>query len=279
MRASTRLTIATVATSALLLTAGCGGTSSGPESNPLALMAKNVAETVRKAASKTDEVTSVRVTMTGTAEGEKIDIRGALVFDTPVRAEFTTFDDGQEMTFRIVGPVFYIKMPDDQRADMGGKTWMKMDLSKSRDNKQGLDLAKQFEDLDPRTQVRSLLDNDAVTAVGQEEINGVKTVHYSGTASIEDYLEQVDSKYRDDFKKTLSSQGITEVKIDLWIDEDYRPRRVRTVMGNTDMTADYTDYGGSVTVEEPPASDVADFNDLLKGLENLSNELGQLKLD
>src|SRR5690242_13337362 len=95
-------------------------------------------------------------------------------------------------------------------------------LSQSKD---GPDLAKQFNDMDPAKQVRTLLDSGSIAAVGQEVVGGVPTVHYAGTVPVAKYLDQVDSASRAQVEKELSDKGIGDVKLDLWVDGKYLPRR------------------------------------------------------
>ncbi|NJC74163.1 hypothetical protein HC031_31280 [Planosporangium thailandense] len=275
MRRFTTFTTAAVAVGALALTAGCGpkqtasSSAQNQQSDVLALMVKDVTGTVRKVVDKTSKATSVAVSMTGTAAGKKIDGHGVVAFGSQPQAEITTTVDTMgETTVRMLGSVFYVQIPAGDRDGLNGKSWMKMDLSKVGAN--GGAMAKQFEDMDPSKQVRTLLDSGAVTAVGREKVGGVQTVHYAGTAPIAKYLGQLDTTTRSTVEQQLSAQGVTQVKIDLWVDDKYQPRRVHSVMGTTDVTADYTDYGKPVSVVAPPPSDTVDFDDLMKNLSSLT---------
>ncbi|PZM97760.1 MAG: hypothetical protein DIU79_01775 [Actinobacteria bacterium] len=259
MRRLTTLTIAAITTSALVLTAGCGGNSSSSASGPgsvLELMAQNVAETVRKVTNKTDEATSVTATITGTANGVPADTRMVLHYGTPMRMELTTVYDGQRLSMRYIGSTVYMELSDSRRASMGGKRWLKMDVSGAMQQNS----FDHFESLDPRTQARMLLDQGDVTVVGQETIDGVPTVHYSVTLSPADYTRHIDEKSRSVVQQLLATEGINDINVHLWVDEEYRPRRVRTVYGTTDLTVTYSDYGSAPEVVEPPASEVADFD-------------------
>jgi hypothetical protein len=256
---------------AFVMSAGCAakpGASSATPAKPvnvLELMAKDVSGSVRKTADNTNKITSVTVTMTGTAAGKTIEGHGSVAFDGQLRAEITmnTAVAG-ESTVRMLGPVIYVQLPADQRAELNGKSWLKMDLSQSKD---GADMAKQFNDMDPGKQVRALLDSGSIAAVGQEVIGGVPTVHYAGTVPIAKYLGQVDSASRPQVEKQLSDKGIGEIKLDLWVDEKYLPRRAHSVVGDADVTVEYSDFNKPVSVVAPPASDTVDIQDLMKDLQ------------
>jgi hypothetical protein len=260
--------MAVVVLGALAVSAGCTakpGASSATAAKSvsvLELMAKDVIGSVRKTADSTNKITSVTVAMTGTAAGKTIEGHGSVGFDGQPRAEITmTVAVAGESTFRMLGPVIYVQLPADQRAELSGKSWLKMDLSQSKD---GADLAKQFNDMDPAKQVRTLLDSGSIAAVGQEVVGGVPTVHYAGTVPVAKYLNQVDSASRPQVEKQLSDKGIGEVKLDLWVDEKYLPRRAHSVVADTDVTVEYSDFNKPVSVVAPPASDTVDIQDLMK---------------
>ncbi|MFF4879233.1 MULTISPECIES: hypothetical protein [unclassified Micromonospora] len=268
---------AVVAVSALtaLAVSACGaksGSSEAPKQpSVLELLASDLKGSLQKTVDATDKTDSVTVTMTGTAGGEKISMQGVLDLGDPLKAEMKTSDpDGTTTTVRMIGAVVYVEIPAEDRASTGGKRWMKMDLS-AVGEQAGMDFTKQFEDVDPIKQVKTLLATEGVTVVGQETVNGAPTVHYTVTTPVTTYLGQVDAKLRADVEKGLAKQGVKEIKIDLWVDEQYRPRRAGMVMGKMgDMVVDYTDYGKAATIETPPAAETADFAEMLKGLEGLT---------
>ncbi|MGC9671374.1 hypothetical protein ACNTMW_33120 [Planosporangium sp. 12N6] len=266
--------MAAVAAGAVVLTAGCGpkqaSSSSAPKQQPdvLTLMAKDAMGTVRKMVDTTSKSTSVEVTGKGTVAGKPISEHGVIAYGSPLQAEITATVDGMgETTVRMLGSVFYVQLPASERASMGGKSWMKMDLAQA--GASGAAMAKQLDNVNPSQQVRTLLASGAITAVGQEQVDGVKTVHYAGTAPVAKYLDQLDAASRSTVEQQLSAQGVTEITTDVWVDDKYQPRRIHTVMGTTDITGDYSNYGTPVSVVAPPASDTVDFADLMHNLPGL----------
>ncbi|MCO1599327.1 hypothetical protein M8C17_29645 [Micromonospora sp. RHAY321] len=264
---------AVVAVSALtaLAVSACGaksGSSEAPKQpSVLELLASDLKGSLQKTVEATDKTESVTVTMKGTAGGEKVSMQGVVDLGSPLKAEMTTADpDGTTTTVRMIGAVVYVEVPAEDRGSVGGKRWMKMDLT-ALGEQAGMDFTKQFEDVDPIKQVKTLLATEGVTVVGQETVNGAPTVHYTVTTPVATYLGQVDAKLRAGVEKEMAKQGVKELKIDLWVDEQYRPRRAGIVMGKMgDMVVDYTDYGKAATIETPPPAETADFAEMLKGL-------------
>ncbi|MGC4836123.1 hypothetical protein ACLQ3D_16640 [Micromonospora vinacea] len=267
---------ALVAVSALTAFAvsACGVTS-GASDEPkqpkqpsvLELLASDLKGSLLKTVETTDKTDSVTVTMTGTMGGEKISMQGVLDLGDPLKAEMKMTDaKGDTTTVRMIGAVIFAEIPAENRTGTGGKRWMKMDLT-GLSKMAGTDFTKQFEDADPVKQVKTLLAIDGTTVVGQETVNGVPTVHYTVTTPVATYLKQIDARRRDATEQTLATQGVKELKVDLWVDEQYRPRRAGLVMGTMgDMVIDYTDYNKAVAIEPPPPAETTDFAEMLKGL-------------
>ncbi|MET7667511.1 hypothetical protein [Micromonospora luteifusca] len=264
---------AVVAVSALtaLAASACGTPSGSSETSKqpgvLELLASDLKGSLQKTVDATTKTNSVTVAMTGTAAGQKISMQGVLDLGEPVKAEMTRVDpDGDTTTIRMIGAVVYVEMPATSRERMGGKRWMKMDLT-ALGEQTGMDFTKQFKDADPTKQVKTLLATEGVTVVGQETVNGAPTVHYTVTTPLAAYLGQLDAKLRADVEMEMTKQGVKEVKIDVWVDEQYRPRRAATVMGNMgDVVVDYTDYGKAAAIEAPAAADTADVAEMLESL-------------
>ncbi|MFY1672252.1 hypothetical protein ACN27G_20170 [Plantactinospora sp. WMMB334] len=262
------------ALTALALTAcGSGTDAPGESKQPSVLeqLASDLKGSLQKVVDKTGTTDSVTMTMEGTAAGEKIKMQGSLDLRDPVKAEMTMEGpDGAPTTIRMIGAVIYVEVPEADRADLDGKRWFKMDLS-AAGAQAGMDYAKQLEDVDPTKQVKTLLATEGTTVVGEETLNGVPTVHYTVTAPVATYLGQLESDARKTVEQELTKNGVKEVKIDLWVDEQYLPRRAHMVMGTmSDMTIDYTDYGKPVNIETPAASETADFAEMLKDLQGLT---------
>ncbi|SCF38700.1 hypothetical protein GA0074695_6424 [Micromonospora viridifaciens] len=267
--------VLTVSALTALAVTACGakpGSSDAPEKpSVLALLASDLKGSLQKAVDTTDKAESVTLTMEGTSAGQKVSMQGVVDLRDPVKAEMTTAGpDGTPTTVRLIGAAFYIEVPEEDRAGLDGKRWMKLDLS-AAGAQAGMDFTKQFDDIDPTKQVKTLLATEGVTVVGEETVNEVRTVHYTVTTPVANYLGQLDAKLREGVEKELAKQGVKEIKLDLWVDEQYQPRRVHMVMGTTgDLTVNYTDYGKPVNIETPAPAETVDFAEMLKGLEDLT---------
>ncbi|MDG4808257.1 hypothetical protein O7634_16005 [Micromonospora sp. WMMD1120] len=248
-----------------------GGSDSPKQPSVLELLASDLKGSLQKTAEATDKSDSVTVSMSGTAGGEKVEMRGVLDLGEPVKAEMTTKDpNGDATVVRMIGAVIYVEIAEKDRAEMDGKRWMKMDLSEAG-KQSGTNLGKQFEDVDPTKQVKTLLATEGTKVVGQETVNGAATVHYTVTSPIATYLQQVDEKLRAGVQQQMTKMGVKEITTDLWVDEQYRPRRAAMKMGPLgDLVMDYTDYGKPVTIETPPTAETLDFAEMLKGLQGLT---------
>jgi hypothetical protein len=129
-------------------------------------------------------------------------------------------------------------------------------------------LANQLKTMNPSTQIKALLGKGALKVVGEETIDGVKTVHYLSDMTAEQYVEAYgDPSKTADLKKGLKLAGDQKIKTELWVDEAYQVRKAHVASGTImDMTMTYTDYGKPVNVVAPPASDVVDMAQMLNGL-------------
>ncbi|MEH1099551.1 hypothetical protein [Micromonospora sp. CPCC 205561] len=264
--------IAVSALTAVALTA-CGAKSGldAPEQpTVLELLASDLRGSLQKTVEATDKSDSVTVTLQGTTGGEKVSVQGVVDLGDPVKVEMTTAGvDGTPTTVRMIGAVAYVQIPAADRASSGGKSWMKLDLTGAGEQ-MGMNFTKQLEDVDPTKQVKTLLATEGVTVVGEETVNGARTVHYTVTAPVATYLGQLDAKLRSAVEQQYAKQGVKELKLDLWVDEQYRPRRAGMDMGKMgDMTIDYTDYGKPVHIETPSPAETTDLAEMLKGLKDL----------
>jgi len=116
-----------------------------------------------------------------------------------------------------------------------------------------------------------------------EEVRGVPTTHYRATMDLEEALAQAPAEQRERLEAAFEQIGSSgelgdaDVPVDVWIDEDDLPRRVRVEMdsmfaalglgdGAMTMTMEYFDYGDDVSIEVPPADEVTPLSEALGGL-------------
>lgn len=180
-----------------------------------------------------------------------------------------TIPGGIEM--RLIGEVMYLKMPG--LGELAGFEWVKMDLNALGDTA-GLDLdelLKQQQLNDPRAQLQILLNSGDVQAVGEEEIDGVKTMHYTGTVDPDKIIAQqgFDAEIQEALKDAYTELGVTEIAFELWVDGDFQTRRMIMNMPTSDgaltISMNLGDFGKPVTVEAP--ANATDFAELAGSLD------------
>jgi hypothetical protein len=152
-----------------------------------------------------------------------------------------------------------------------GKHWVKLDLSEYAQVGQSQTQA------DPTSTLDGLrgVSND-VQDLGQENVRGVDTTHYHATIDVAKALAKVPASHRQRVESALSQFGNGDLPIDVWIGRDGVPRRYSMSMDLTKSGEsmhfteqfDFFDFGVPVDVHVPPASDVANYSDLLAQLRN-----------
>ncbi|MFJ3925636.1 hypothetical protein [Streptomyces sp. NPDC090022] len=152
---------------------------------------------------------------------------------------------------------------------VGGKPWMKMDLSSG--GKPGVRLNE-----DPAEYLAMLLDQDNLGHVGTEKTDGVEAEHYRGSYTLDELLkaDQVSKVMPDDRRKALQAAlekaQVKTYGFDVWIGKDGYPVRVDTALtdekGTAKTTAKFSGFGATPAVQAPPADQVADFDEVMKGL-------------
>lgn len=244
---------------ALALTACAGqeqsaGKDAGPDA--MTLLRTEVQASLQNAANKTEKSKSMAFTMDMTVLGNKITSTGALSYGPPMAMTMTMNTPAGAMETRLIGTMMYLKVPSGAPA---GKPWIKMDLTASP-VLGGVDMSqmiKQMENCDPSKQIKALLETGKLTVIGEDTVDGVRTVHYKGTIPVDEYLKQVGPNMRAQQKANFDKLGIKEVTTELWVDEKYQPRKVDTTVGETKVQVRYSDFGKPVTVAAPPAAETA----------------------
>ncbi|WP_018252500.1 LolA-like protein [Salinispora mooreana] len=257
--------LAAAATASAVAVTGCGPSTASqeaaPQSSVLELLANDLQGSLQEAADRTSKIETVQATMVATGP-EDFGMQIAMDLRDSVSYEMVMETEGEVTTIRLIDSVMYTEIPEAERERYDGRRWLKMDLSAAS----GMGLDEQLQEADPVQQVRTLLELEGVTVVGEETVGGVPTVHYSVTATMEEHLALLEEQGKLDSGDLANSAGraakfgVTEIKTELWIDEQYWPRRARLTMGAMGvMTVDYTDYNEPVTIETPPAAEVADL--------------------
>ncbi len=268
MRMRTRLAALMVA--APLALTGCGGSSSPSPSGTATAAASSAAPAgipVVSAGQEVDKAAFIKgmseaqtnaktfamdmdIDVTAAGTPQKMKLVGAVDSSNPaspkMKATITMPVLPEPMEMVMVDQNIYMKM------SMLGNKYIKMslaDLAKTsgQDLTQLMDPSKQLE--------RQMSAITKVVYVGDEDVSGVKTRHYTATMDGEAAVK-------------LSGQSLPSsatlgkaIPMNLWLDEQNRPKKMAMDMtiGDKDsmkMVGTMSKYGEPVTVTAPPASEV-----------------------
>ncbi|MGW6781955.1 LppX_LprAFG lipoprotein [Streptomyces sp. NPDC054987] len=225
---------------------------------------------LEKTKKKSEEITSLRYSITGDAAGQKINGEAAMRIK-PTVAMSMTMDSpekpGEKVQIRLLDGAMYLGTE--------GK-WLKFDLKTLAPEQ-----AKELDSLGSAQQGQNPADTaDSLSAakdlkkVGDETIDGQKTTHLTGTVSVDEMRSRSaastpEAKERQDKNlAALEAQGIKTLTMDLWIDENDQAKQVRTrgagTSGPMDITVKFLDVNKPVEVAAPPAEQVVDLAEMMK---------------
>lgn len=278
VRGATHRRVAGAGLTALLLAAGVTGcgTEKAPEMSPVAAVAK--------AAKNTESISSLRWKMTGvTPEEGRVEAEAAMrQKPLAMSMKVSTPDDPEAkgpVEIRIVGKALYIG-GDAMAGEMDGKSWMKFGTDelggagngKSSDSK-GLSEA----DRNPTSESAFLTGAKNIERVGSETVDGVKTTHYKGTATLDDLRASFKGKdkatreRREKSMKQYEKMGVDSFVMDMWVDGDDHTKRFRmrgdADKGKLDLTMTFIDFNKPVTITAPPAKDTMDLAEMMKDVD------------
>jgi hypothetical protein len=172
----------------------------------------------------------------------------------------------------------YIKSPQLGQALGSSGTWMLIKSEALGNLLQGSGGAGAGMAASPTSQLDALKDaSDQVTEVGPDQIDGLRTTHYTATIDTGKLADTLKSQVSGDFGDLIEKavDQVSNQTVDVWIDGQGLVRRETSSasmggLGNFTMTMDFSDYGIHPNIEVPPQSDVFDATSLLQGA------LGQL---
>jgi len=110
-----------------------------------------------------------------------------------------------------------------------------------------------------------------VKKVGRETVRGTGTTRYRAQLDLDQAVAKAPEDQRTEVAGTVQALGSGTVPADVWIDGRGRVRKIRLRVGSESagnrgsVVFEYFDLGSQVSVEEPPASEVVDFADVLGG--------------
>lgn len=225
---------------------------------------------LEKAKKKSEEITSLRYTMSGKASGQNVTAETSMRLK-PTVAMAMTIDSpqkpGEKVQIRLLDGAMYMGAEDK---------WMKFDLKAlAPEQAKQLDgLASAQQGQNPAESADSLSAAKDLKKVGEEPIDGRPTTHLAGTVTVEELRARSaaaapEAKERHEKNiKALEEQGIKALTMDMWIDEAGQPKQVRTqgqgTSGPMDVTIKILDVDKPVDITAPPADQVVDLAEMMK---------------
>ncbi|MBA3718120.1 MAG: hypothetical protein H0W87_07845 [Actinobacteria bacterium] len=273
-----------------LVVAGCGGGGGGGGKTTTGGSSSDVKRVLADAPQKVKDANSSKVSFSITIESDKLanalTIPGEGEFDYAKKQGRMTMDysdvlsaAGQsgsgQMEILTTGTVYYLKWPLFSTA-VGAKTpWVSFDLTKL-DQISGIDVSslKTINQGDPSQTLVYLKAAGTVEDQGAEDVDGTSTTKYHAVIDLDRIPDLAPADQRAAVRASVDSlkttYGISELPLDVWIDDQGLPRKLSyeiqaTVSGQkvkTSLEMKLSDYGVAVDVQPPPASEVTDLADV-----------------
>ncbi|WP_327358490.1 DUF1396 domain-containing protein [Streptomyces sp. NBC_01304] len=232
------------------------------------------AAAVKQAVVKAEKFTSFSYRLKGEAPGKdggKVSGEASMNLK-PLTVSMKMTGGGETFQIRIIGDAMYMGTgkPDP---DLDGKSWMKFPMDGM--DKGGSPAEGSPADKNPASEAGLMEGAEDVKLVGEEKVDGVQTTHYAGTVTLDEMRKSLKDKSADVRKsreknlKEYEELGLDKLTMDLWIDGDGHAKQVRTRgttdEGPLDMKMTFFDINKPVKVTAPPAAQVADLSEMLKG--------------
>ena len=169
--------------------------------------------------------------------------------------------DDTKVEMRLIGSTLYVRVGDLigglGSALLGGKEWLSMDVAGDG----GASLAQ----ANPAKLLATLRGIADVKEVGNETINGVKTMHYTGRISLSKAFGAAPSDEQSELRSALRDLA-DEFPVDVWVDGEGRTVRLSSEGGGSknrfSFSLNFSDFGADLNISAPPASDVGSLGDL-----------------
>ncbi|OXM67971.1 hypothetical protein [Amycolatopsis vastitatis] len=262
--------------------AAAGGQSQDGGSRGLASPFTDAIQLASASKKGTEQSKSVKFTMTGSAAGQTLKANGAMAFDgAQTRFSMTATAAGQTTEMRLVDQVMYIKLPAEERKQMGtDKAWAKVSADGSDPLSQALGgaLSQSAEQSDPSKMLDQISKAGRIVSSDQTELNGQKVNHYKVVIdlakAVDQIAAQVPAAAREQVTEKLKGKDI-KIPAEVWLDEENLPvqmtmdqgpmmQALGAPAGDAKFTMKYTDWGTQVDVAAPPADQVVDLGELMK---------------
>ena len=273
--------VLTLSLSGCLGDSGTSGAASGGAGagNAIKLTA---AEALAKTSEKTGQVDSFKANLSMDSAGGVGNLKatGTMLYRAKPSVAFSMVFNQMNVAGRSMGGMqevlidktIYMKIPMLSQLS-GGKPWVKVSLT-DLGQKTGMnfdELLQQAQQMNPVQTTKMMTASKDAREVGKETIDGVATTHYTGTYDVTQAVTKLDPQQREAFQKAAKDSGMNTMAFDLWVDGQQLPRKMmmKTAPGAKTplaITVVYRDFGQPVTISAPPAGEVTDFSQVMKGM-------------
>jgi hypothetical protein len=198
---------------------------------------------------------------TTSAAGTSFTMQLTGVADAATKRGRATMDlGGRKVTMVTDGDTAYVQVPAEARGFSQGKGWMRISTA-------GLTSGGSTgvaSGTDPLATLRSLAAPGArIEELGSEDVRGTATTHFRTHLDLTKNLPAATAQ----MAPPSMLESLKNVPVDVWLDDDNRPRRYTTDLdlsvpgagtAKSTFTLESFDYGKPVDIELPDPADVAD---------------------
>ncbi|MGQ5640318.1 MULTISPECIES: hypothetical protein [unclassified Streptomyces] len=231
--------------------------------SPIAYLVKAEDATAKEHSAKVDGITTVGTLRQTHMSGDMDWASGAQGnFTMVIKSSVPTPIPTSRVKLR--SDAMYMSTPPKYVTLLGGKHWTKTPFALlAAQGAAGKAQADMMQQANPTLSVRMLISSGDVHKVGQENVRGVPATHYSGTLDAAKItairsrgLSPDDAKF---LKQEFAAQGITDAHVDVWVNSDNllvkKREQMQTATAERTASVYYSDYGVTVDLSTPPASD------------------------
>jgi hypothetical protein len=270
----------------LTLTACSGNASSGGTAAPAggakdsSTLFSDAVQLASASKQGTEKSKSAKFTMESAAAGQTVKASGAIsVEGGNIKMAMTMDAAGQQMEMRFVDRTIYMKVPEAEKAQLGAdKQWMKISADGTDPFSQafGKILDQAAQQSDPGKILEQVSKTGKILSGDQTQLDGAPVSHYKVEMDVSKALEEFSGTGVDVSK--LQGKDI-KLPMELWLDKNQLPVQVVVDSGpmlkamgtpgapsEAKTTIKYSDWGTAVDVAAPPADQVADISEMMKGL-------------
>ncbi|MEU6667634.1 hypothetical protein [Streptomyces sp. NPDC046727] len=179
-----------------------------------------------------------------------------------VAAGMGTLQDSPKIHCLLVDGAYYYDVDPQPSGPLKGKEWMKVDASAVLGDKGAQSVSGSAGS--PTASLKGLKYAHEVKNLGPATVNGHRATHYRAVVD-QAHMGKFKDVYGD--KNTLMGSvtgGATSLTMDIWVDGNDLPVRMKQKVGAVTVTMDFEKFGQTATVKAPPAAQTADLTEAVK---------------